>query len=222
MVSICVDIVYLRLGYGPLPLDPHVFRARIATATWEPFRQFAVDLARTWGARVWAACLEKSLHSETPDLHHLHAYLLWSDGVGVETRSLDAFYFQDVRPRVDVCTTRATTTSPMSAGLHGLWYVALCKDGTVHADTNFPAGQMYKPRAVWLQGLFEAGKLRHEEYLRMSATWFPVGHATRKRDAEEAMRDRKSTCVRQLVQAGLRALEAAGARALPRVFPEVE
>ena len=147
----------------------------ISPATWGPFQKFVVDLARTWGARAWAACLEKSLHSETPDLHHLHAYLLWTDSIGIETRSLDAFYFQDVRPRVDVCTTRAATTSPMSAGLHGLWYVALYKDGTVKADTNFAAGQMYKPRAVWLQGLFEAGKLRHEEYLRMSATWFPVG-----------------------------------------------
>ena len=88
----------------------------IAMTSWEPFRKFVEALAKTWGARAWAACLEKSLHSETPDLHHLHAYLLWSDGVGVETRSLDAFYFQDVRPRVDVCTTRAATTSPMSAG----------------------------------------------------------------------------------------------------------
>ena len=149
----------------------------ITMASWEPFRKFVVELAKTWGARAWAACLEKSLHSETPDLHHLHAYLLWSDGVGVETRSLDAFYFQDTRPRVDVCTTRAATTSPMSAGLHGLWYVALSKDGTVQADTNFPAGQMYKPRAVWLQGLFEAGKPRQEEYLHMSATWFPAAKA---------------------------------------------
>ena len=83
----------------------------ISTATWDPFCKFVVDLAKTWGARAWSACLERSLHSETPGLHHLHAYLLWSDGVGVETRSLDAFYFQGVRPRVDVCTTRAVNSA---------------------------------------------------------------------------------------------------------------
>ena len=73
-----------------------------AVATWAPFRQFVMEVSKAWGARAWAACLEKSLHSETPDRHHLHAYLLWTDGVGVETRSLDAFYFQDVRPDAEL------------------------------------------------------------------------------------------------------------------------
>ena len=190
--------------------------------TWVPFRAFVVDVVRTCGARAWAACLEQSLHSATADMHHLHAYLLWSDGVGIETRSLDPFYFQGVRPRVDVCSTRSATTSPQSAALHGLRCVAFPMDGAIEAETNYPAGQMYKPRAVWLQGLFESGKLKRDDYLKASASWFPVGHAARKRDTEEALRDRKSACVRKLVQDELCALEAAGARAQPRSFVKAD
>ena len=51
--------------------------------SWEGFRDFVAGLARRLGARAWAACLEKSLRSAAPDLYHCHAYLLWTDGVGI-------------------------------------------------------------------------------------------------------------------------------------------
>ena len=31
----------------------------ISSATWDPFCKFVVDLAKTWGARAWSACLER-------------------------------------------------------------------------------------------------------------------------------------------------------------------
>ena len=65
-----------------------------------------VALKRSFGARAWSACLEESLEAKEPVVFHTHGYLLWTDGIGVYCRSLDAFKFQDISPRIDVCTVR--------------------------------------------------------------------------------------------------------------------
>ena len=123
--------------------------AAFTKATWEPFRKFVLGLKKAFGARAWAACLELSLHAADAagERFHLHAYLLWNDGVGFRSRDITPFYFQGVRPRVDVCTARSKTTAPHTAACHGLWYVATMKDGTIISATNYEAGVWYKPTA---------------------------------------------------------------------------
>jgi hypothetical protein len=191
----------------------------ITAGSFNDFRDFVVDLKARLGARAWAACLEKSLHAAVEGRHHLHAYLLWSDGHGIDVRSLEPLYFLGIRPRVDVCTARAAATSPHTAACHGLWYVSIHKAGTVAADTNYPEGQWYKARARWLENLFEDGKMPLAQYIKMSAEKFPAGHAARKRDAEEAFRDARNSEVREHVRMELEALRSAGAYEKPRSFP---
>ena len=147
---------------------------------------------------------------------------MWTDGVGLDVCSLDPFYFDGLRPRVDVCTAKVATTSPHTAACHGLWYVSVMKAGTLHADTNYPAGQWYKPKARWLEGLFNDGKIELDKYIHMSATQFPLGHSTRKRDAEEAFRDVRTSNVHSHVLKELEGLKGAGAYKEPRSYPVVD
>ena len=194
----------------------------IDATSFDPFRSFIVSLKSQFGARAWAACLEKSLHAEQADRYHMHAYLMWTDGAGIDVRSLDPFYFDGVRPRVDLCTTKMSTTSPHTAACHGLWYVTVMKDGTLRADTNYPAGQWYKAKARWLENLFDDGKIALQSYIRMSAKLFPVGHASRKRDAEEAFRDARDQQVDDHVSAVLASLRESGAYKPLRSFSVVD
>ena len=197
--------------------------ASFTLETWAPFRTFVMTLKAQFGARAWAACLEESLNAAGPDVvFHLHAYLLWTDGVGVHCRDLAAFYFETVRPRVDVCRGRFPTIAPSSAALHGLWHVAVWKGGTKEADTNYPAGVWYRPQAQWLQNLFQDKKMSYEMYVQHSAEHFPVGHSARKRDADEALRDVREAAVFQLVKRELEALKGQGMYVQPRVFAELE
>jgi len=187
--------------------------------TWSAFREFVEKLKKTYGARAWSACLELSLHAAV-EKYHTHAYLLWTDGVGIRQRDILPFYFQDVRPRIDVCTQRWATTKPSAAALHGLWYVSVDKDGTQFTATNYQAGKWYKPHAKWMESLFQDGKLSHDDYLQMSAKVFPVGHACRKRDAEEALRDSRHHALKDMVKQELALLKSTGKFFTPRSFPQ--
>eukprot|EP00973_Karenia_brevis_P073980 10281659-Karenia_brevis.AAC.1 len=164
--------------YNSCDLTPH---------SWSDFRLFQETLCRSLGARAWSACLEESLHATGHGRHHCHGYLMWSDGVGFRSRSLDPLYFQGIRPRVDLCIVRRTSSH--TAACHGLWYVWLKKDGTLNSDTNYLPIQHYTPQPQWLQNLYRDKKISHGRYLQLSAADFPLGHAARKRDAEEAFRD---------------------------------
>ena len=196
--------------------------AAIAPTSCDAFKTFVMKLKTRFGARAWAACLEQYLHAEDAGRHHMHAYLLWTDGVGLEVRSLDPFVFDGLRPRVDVCTAKLGTTSPHSAACHGLWYVSVMKAGTLCVETNYPAGQWYKPKARWLEGLFNDGKMELTQYIYFSATQFPIGHSARKRDAEEAFRDVRTNNVLQHVQRELESLKDAGAYQEPRDYTVVD
>ena len=176
----------------------------------------------------WKSCdanlEEQSLHAAdaSGNVYHTHGYLMWVDGIGVRCRSLDAFEFEGVRPRIDVCTMQTSTRKPHSSALHGLWYVALRKAGTLHTATNYAAGTWYKPLAYWLQNLYQDHKLSYSEYMRHSATDFPVGHANRKRDADEALRDLRQKSVEQLVKQELDNLRTSGSLKEPRAFGEID
>ena len=195
--------------------------ADVAEGWWTEFKTFMVALHKKHGARAWGACLETSLHAQDPGRYHLHAYLLWTDGVGMRTRSTEPFHFKGVRPRIDVCRSRTATTSPYAAACHGLWYVVVHKAGTIHSDTNYPAGVWYKPKATWLQSLYQDKKMDHDAYLAMSARDFAVGHSARKRDAEEAFRDARKHAVSCLVRAELQGLRAVGAYKDRKQFQQV-
>ena len=100
-------------------------------------------------------------------------------------------------------------------------YVSFKKDGTLFAETNYPAGIWYKPSAAWLQNLYQDKKLSLARYLEVSATDFPLGHAARKRDAQEALLDERRLHVDSFVQRTLAELKSAGAYFEPKAFEEV-
>ena len=86
------------------------------------------------------------------------------------------------------------------------FFTSIKKLGTIHADTNCVAGISYKPSPRWLEGLFQDKKLKPEQYLQLSAELSPVGHATRKRDVEEVLREHQQSAVAAIVAAEQEAL----------------
>ena len=131
-----------------------------------------------------------------PGRLHFHSYFFWTDGVGIRFRNTDRFVFKGVRPRVDVCRAGARDTLNRPGALHGLWYVSVYKKGTIVAETNLEAWRGYTPKVTWLQGLWKDGKVTHDQYLVLSGR-FRVGHAQRKRDAEEVLATEKATAMAQ-------------------------
>lgn len=186
---------------------------------WGRFEPWLRQLRRDLGARAWAGCLEETLSSAGS--FHLHAYLLWTDGVGVHLRNTDKLVFEDVRPRVDKCTATGKAMSSHYAALHGLWYVSVKKAGTLFSATNHEPGKQYEAQAAWVTGLWRQGKLGHAAYLEMSST-LRENHFRQKRDVHEILRDDKAAATSKHVKAGLAALEAAGSRRPVKTYELVE
>ena len=166
---------------------------------WPAYRSWAERVGKLYGARAWAVCWEQSLDAATSanpaaEVFHGHCYFIWTDGVGIRLENLEPLEFQHVRPRVDRCHTKTNNDSPRVASLRGLWYVTVMKKGTVDADTNYTPFRDYRPLASWLEGLWSNQKLGHAEFLAMSAQ-LRVGHANRKRDAMEVMRQEREGAV---------------------------
>ena len=198
--------------------------------TWRDFKAWAQAFARKYGARAWAACFEESLHAAPSSgalasgkRYHGHAYFIWMDDVGIFLRSLDPLSFNDVRPRVDICkgpASAANAWAPRRAALHGLWYVTVIKDGTVHSDTNFKPWLHYSPSAQWLTSLYDAKKMTHELFLKMSAD-FRTGHAKRKRDADAVVRHELEAAIVSHVESEMEALRLRGATRPFKDYPLV-
>ena len=179
--------------------------------TWPSFRKHMRQLCRTLQARAWAANWEVSLESSSPagqTRFHGHGYLLWTDNVGVQRRNTDELQFNGVRPRVDVCTALNPKTFRISA-CRGLWYVSVHKKGTWRTATNFPPWRQYTPKAGWLEDLWAAHKLTEEQYRNLSRH-FGSGHAARRRDVLDALRDAREEAVRAHVLHELRLLRSQG------------
>ena len=160
----------------------------------------------------------------TEDRYHLHAYLLWNDGVGLRQSGLDAFRFMDVCPRVDTCQVPGSPKNigaPRQAALHGLWYVTTMKDGSVKAATNFHPWVDYKPATAWLAGLWDRHKLSHTAFLGLSAL-FRSGHTKRKRDAEDVRRQEHAFAVKEHVLAETQALAKCDPLQEPKHMPQVD
>ena len=184
---------------------------------WEPFRAFTQSAARRLGARAWAACLERS---SAEGRVHAHAYYFWTDGVGIQCANTDSFVFQRIRPRVDVCRKGARDALNRPAAHRGLYYVALFKRGTTHADTHFKPWDDFYPRAAWITNWWSQHKLTHAQYLELSAV-FRTGHAARKAEAEAVMQDETEEEVRKRRAAAV-ALIAPRRRAFKPPPPGIE
>ena len=192
---------------------------------WSDFRKFLCKLKKAFGARAWAAALEQSLQADgtsAQEVFHMHGYLLWLDGVGVDQRDLGPFHYKGVRPRVDTCREKKTPAGTFSAACHGLWYVSFPKEGTKFNDTNFPAWKMYQPKVQWLEGLWRTRKITTDYFLQVSATEFRVGHAARKRDASEVLSWERERNVDADVNAELQCLRTDQPLAPLQTFPEIE
>ena len=141
--------------------------------TWAPFKLHMETLHEQHGSKAFAGCLEESLHATTGQpaagKFHTHGYLLWTDGIGYRSESLEDFRFQGVLPRVDKCTATSNMRAPRQAALHGLWYVAVVKKGTRRAHSNFTPWVDYKPSKEWLISLWDSHKLDHQSYVKLSA-----------------------------------------------------
>ena len=201
--------------------------AAFSPETWPAFADHMENLHRRLGSRAFAACLEESLHPVSAGhagppsrKFHTHGYLLWTDGIGYRGTDLEEFRFDGVVPRIDKCAAGANARTPRLAALHGLWYVAVQKKGTLATLTNYRPWMDYKPSKEWLTGLYDSHKLGHEEYLALSAT-FRTGHESRKRDAMSAMADERQTAVRRHLEEEMQALQKEDPLRPARQFDEV-
>ena len=214
------------------------FNSRSLTQeVWPAFRAWVAERQKSLGARAWAAAIEQSCHAapsraaagsqasegaaasadsgaKEEDIVHLHAYLYWSNRKGYSARSTEGLRFQGIQPRVDVCSETRGPAQFKMAAMHGLWYVAVGKTGTLHTDSNFKPWRDYCPQGAWLRSLWNWHKLSHERYLQLSVE-FRSGHAARKREAEEVIRDEtesvereEKTRARQAVYAALQQPQA--------------
>ena len=197
-------------------------------SSWANFKKFIQDVSKKYAAKGWSACLEESLHAarqaQGGPRFHLHAYLLWVDGVGLRLQDLEPLFFDGVRPRVDVCTTRGSpvsTGAPRIAALRGLWYVSVKKSGTRESDASLQPWVDYKPCAAWLTDLWDQHKLSHSAFLDLSVQ-FRSGHNKRKLDAEDILRQEKLAAVKEHVDTELTALRTAEPLQEPRPFPVMD
>ena len=187
--------------------------------TWATFMDWFKVLCKTVHVRRWSACLEESTHSERAagqgSRYHIHAYLYWTDGVGISCRDLKRFEFQSTLPNVQKCNVSHKVT-PKTAATHGLWYVSLIKTGTLVVQTNFVEWVHYVPKRIWLDSVYEQGKLTHERYQELSMH-FPSGYTGRKRDTEQLVRDEHDQAVHALVAHEQQRLETKAWRSFPEV-----
>ena len=188
-------------------------------ATWAAFMAWFRPLCKKMHVHRWSACLEESVHAERAtskgSRYHIHAYLYWTDGVGVYCRDLKRFEFQGTIPNVQRCSAGHKVT-PRTAATHGLWYVSVMKTGTIATQTNFVEWVHYVPKRVWLDSLYEQGKVSHERYQELSMH-FPSGYAARKRDTEQLVRDEHDLAVHALVAREQQRLETKAWRHFPEV-----
>ena len=184
-----------------------------SAATWPGFLRWVKERRHLLGARRWAACWELSEHAMAGaggDVFHGHAYLWWTDGVGLRRRNTDDLVFDGVRPRVDTCMCQATRGRALRvAAAQGLWYVSVEKSGTLKSAANFVAWRDYVPQAGWFRSLWEAHKLTDEQYAAYSLQ-VRAGHADRKRDIAEVEADGRRRAVRTHVTKEMARLKDGG------------
>ena len=101
-------------------------------------------------------------------------------------RNLDAFVFQGLTPRADVCRGAAQGRLNRTAAVRGLYDVAIMKRGTLESKTNYHAWSDYFPKAKWVTEWWNQHKLAHEQYRRESVR-LRGGHAARKAEVDSVV-----------------------------------
>ena len=108
---------------------------------WREFRAWVVGKATEYHAKYWSATVEESRHGDEPGRIHFHCYFSWHglSASGVDRQTTDAWVFRGVSPRVDANAENRGPSWWLKAAQHGHFYVAVMKEGTLEADTNYPA-----------------------------------------------------------------------------------
>ena len=83
------------------------------------------------------------------------------------------------------------------------------KKGTYRTATNFLPWRQYTPKSGWLEDLWAAHKLTDRQFRKLSRH-FGSGHATRRRDALDVLRDAREESVQAHVQRELVLLRGKG------------
>lgn len=95
------------------------------------------------------------------------------------------------------------------------------KDGTIASDSNLIPWRDYRPLVPWLMGLWVDHKLSDEKFMALSSQ-FRSGHANRRRDLLDVVRDKKHALVSEHVAQELAELERSGSKKDFKVFEVVE
>ena len=138
---------------------------------WQEFHSWVEDRKTAHGITYWSATMEESVHSADAGRVHLHCYFSWHGGgsKGVNHKTLDAWVFRGVKPRVDKNTEGRGPWYWMKAAQHGHFYVHVKKQGTLYSDSNYaPWETGWSPERVWIMTLYRQHKLDHGQFLELS------------------------------------------------------
>jgi hypothetical protein len=160
------------------------------------YLQWLKGVAAQLRATEWSATQEASLKSRDAGRLHFHAYLSWiKRSKGVDLKTLNAFVFETVAPRVDVNSEHRGEWHWKKATYHGHFYTAVWKLGTLQAATNITAFEDYDVDGPWVQKLFRHRQLDHTEYERLSAECRDGGHARRMHELEAVRRSERKVFI---------------------------
>ena len=157
-----------RLGSKAFMLTFNCLAFVASVELWVEFHAWVEDRSKQYGSKYWSATMEESGHSSEGRVH-FHCYLSWHGSNGVDHRTLDAWKFRGVAPRVDKNTDQRGPFYWTKATQHGHFYVSVKKKGTLHVATNYaPFTGLWVPDAQWIVALWRGHKLDHDDYMQLS------------------------------------------------------
>ena len=109
---------------------------------------------------------------------HLHTYLSWTTGRGVDLTSLKELMFQNVCPRVDV-NFDSRPHFWRRAAEHGHFYVVVRQLGTLRTHTNYEPCVAYPADGARVKNLRRNRQLTHLMCEELSAECRDSGHGQR-------------------------------------------
>ena len=144
------------------------------------FQAWVEDRKERFKATHWSATLETSQHAREAGRAHMHCYFSWHGTHRIDHRTLDAWCYKGVRPRVDVNRENRGPSYWLKAVQHGHFYVLVHKIGTLFSAGNYQPWQgIWVPEAQWVVSLWRQEKLDHAQYFKLS-TRLKDGHDRRK------------------------------------------
>ena len=138
--------------------------------------------------------MEESTHAKDDGRMHLHTYLSWTKGRGVDLTSMRELTFQNVCPRVDV-NIDSRPHFWRRAAEHGHFYVVVRKLGTLRTNTNYEPFVAYPVDGAWVKNMWRNRQLTHLMCEELSAECRDGGHGQRMLDLEVTKRTEKKMVV---------------------------